>query len=158
MNNDEVEKNIKETIGLLGKVVIDNFKIINDRITELYEVIDELPIFELPKKPEPKRSTVGPGIIEKKDVDIEKAIAEKPKTKKVFENVKGDKLEFEFEEYENREGQKNSYVIYHKDSHQMVKYIGKSLIYNGEPDEEGFLYLKKGLGWVLDKDWVVKKA
>lgn len=87
---------------------------------------------------------------------VSKEVASKPK--KEFENVKGNKLEYEFEEYENREGQKNSYVIYHPDSKQMRKYIGKSLLYNGGPDEDGFLYLKHGLDWVLDKDWVVVKV
>ena len=75
MNNDEVEKNIIEAIEILGKVVTHNFKVNNQRITDLYEAINGLHIFELPKEPEPTatnhrgNNTVGPGII-KKEVPI----------------------------------------------------------------------------------------
>ena len=92
-------------------------------------------------------NTVGPGIIAKK---------EEPKPEK--DAVKGTRIEYKFEEYINREGECKSYVIYHPDSEQMVKYIAKSLIFEGGPDEDGNLYVKKGSSWVLEKEWVVKKA
>ena len=87
MNNDEVEKNIIEAIEILGKVFTEamktyglhidaHFKIVSERITELFErmeIFDNLPIVKK-EKPEPKPTatntdgnlTVGPGIIEPK--------------------------------------------------------------------------------------------
>ena len=72
MNNDEVEKNIIETIELLGKVVTDNFKVINERITELFEMLKPRPIIAYGEGPAPDgrtatntdgNVTVGPGLI-----------------------------------------------------------------------------------------------
>ena len=131
-NNDELEtliKGLSKAITAQGKV-IDKMAL---RIDTLFEIKE---IKENEQKPEPKK--------------------EEPKPEK--DAVKGTRIEYKFEEYINREGECKSYVIYHPDSEQMVKYIAKSLIFEGGPDEDGNLYVKKGSSWVLEKEWVVKKA
>ena len=121
----------------------ENFKIINDRINN---IVNLLIIKENEEKPEPVYPPNNSPEPKK----------EEPKPEK--DAVKGTRIEYKFEEYINREGECKSYVIYHPDSEQMVKYIAKSLIIDGGPDEEGNLYVKKGSSWVLEKEWVVKKA
>ena len=144
-NNDEKIdiglKAITAAIQSHGKKVDSEFEkfnmsmearldLINERITAINEFL------LVKEKPEPTatnhrgNSTVGPGIIAK---------PEEPKPEK--DAVKGTRIEYKFEEYVNREGECKSYVIYHPDSEQMVKYIAKSLIFEGGPDEDGNLYV-----------------
>ena len=181
----KLEKKVILGIELLGKVVTENFKFVNDRlttmgegnklyldlinerITELLETEDAI----LKQLVEPKPVKIA------EDVDFEKTIrhaspgiegtiseeayqkAQKPKPKKVYDNEQGAKVEFEFEEYINIDGEFKSFVIYHPDSKQMVKYIGKTLLFNGGvgASEDG-LFLKKDANWVLKTDWTVKKT
>lgn len=85
MNNDEVEKNIIEAIEILGKVVTENFKFINKRLDGMGEgnklyldaisdrisnIVNLLTLKENEEKTatnEAGNTTVGPGIIKKKE-------------------------------------------------------------------------------------------
>ena len=77
MNNDEVEKNIIEAIELLGKTIYASHKILEDRISN---IVNLLTIQENEKKPEPTatnhrgNNTVGPGIITEKEEPISSKI------------------------------------------------------------------------------------
>ena len=68
MNNDEVEKNIIEAIEILGKTIYESHKILEDRISN---IVNLLILKENEKKPKTAtnhrgNSTVGPGIIKKR--------------------------------------------------------------------------------------------
>ena len=51
MNNDEVEKNILEAIEILGKTIYASHKILEDRISN---IVNLLTLKENEEKPEPK--------------------------------------------------------------------------------------------------------
>lgn len=152
MNNDEVEKNIIAAIEILGKVVTENFKIVNERITELFEkmeIFDNLPIVKKEKPVEKTATntngnlTAGPGIIK-----------ETPKPERPESETPVEEGHYYVDAIFERESEKAE-MYSHPDDPKLITWVPKSVIKTYDNKLCKLTLISK---YALDKyiNWVVK--